>query len=103
MWATVAFSLLVILVLGVFIAFGDPSCAVQVRVESFQAAVIESVVQESIGTLTSCIGSSLSLSTASAMTLVRTMICCGKVPKRITDENTRSQIFKGHVDFDRHP
>ena len=35
----------------------------------------------------------------SATTLVRTMNCCGKVRNRITDENTRSQIFKGHMDF----
>ena len=34
--------------------------------ESFQAVAIENVVLESIGMMTSCIGSSLSLSTASA-------------------------------------
>ena len=39
------------------------------------------------------------LSAVSATTLVRTMICCGKVHNGITDENTRSQIFKDHTDF----
>ena len=42
-------------------------CAVQARMESFQAVAIENVVLESIGMMTSCIGSSLSLSTASAI------------------------------------
>ena len=52
----------------VFIVVCDPICAVQVRVESFQVAVIESVVLESIDMMTSCMGSSLWLSTASATT-----------------------------------
>ena len=66
--AKVALSLSVILVLVFFSAVWDPVCAVQARMESFQAAVIESVVLEVIGMMTSRIGSSLWLSTASART-----------------------------------
>ena len=46
----------------------DPIGAVQARVESLQVAVIESVVLVSIDMMTSCIGSSLWLSTACATT-----------------------------------
>merc|ERR1712065_108295 len=66
-----------------------------------------SVVLKSIGMKSSCIGASLLLSTASAATPgpnydlmwdhFKTKY--GKVHGGITDESTRFQIFKGHVDF----
>ena len=83
----------------VFIAVCDPVYAVQACVGRFQTTVMESIVLESIGMTTSSFEASSWLSTVSAMTLVGNMICCGKVHNWITDENTRSQIFKGHVDF----